>query len=417
MIGSEIKLMIQQIRYELHENIMPFWMRRCLDSAGNGFIGRMSNDLVVDTEAPKGLILNTRLLWSFSAFHRFTKHPESLKMAHFTYDYIRQYFWDAEHGGSFWMLRPDGSPLVTSKKIYGQAFLIYAMAEYYLCTGNTEALNIAQTTFNLIDQYALDRDYSGYFEVCNRDWSLADDQRLGDEDMNEKKSMNNHLHLMEAFSTLYRAWNHPMIAQRLQMVITLFCDTILNADSGHLVLFFDQGWNRKSQTVSFGHDIEASWLLCEAAEALGDPAVKEKAESAAMKIAQVTCDSAINPRGGLFYEIDEDGRLNANREYWCQAEAAVGFLNAYQVTRNTPFLDAAVGIWTYIRNHQTDKEYGEWFERIGADNTPVFGQPKVSEWKDPYHNGRCCMELIRRLTALITSSSPSVQKEIITDEK
>jgi mannobiose 2-epimerase len=401
MTGQAIHLWIQQARSELWQNIMPFWTRHSVDSVHGGFIGRMSNDLVVDSNAAKGLVLNARLLWSFSAMHRFTKNPDCLKLAHRAYDYILRHFWDAEHEGAFWNLHPDGRPLNTCKKTYGHAFLIYAMAEYYQCTGKEEALKKAQQVFGLLEDHAFDPADLGYFDAYNRNWTLADDQRLGDEDMNEKKSMNNHLHLLEAFSNLYRVWKHPQVADRLKMLIDLFCEKILNSENGHLVLFFDETWNRKSQIVSFGHDIEASWLLCEAAKVLEDPILLEKTELLGARIAQTVYEEAVDSRGGMCHEVDPAGQFNRSKEFWCQAEAVVGFLNAYQLTQKKHFYDAAVQVWEFIRNTQADREHGEWFLRIDPENRPVLSLPKISEWKDPYHNGRSCMEMIQRLSSLI----------------
>jgi mannobiose 2-epimerase len=415
-MGHALHLWIGQARSELWQNIMPFWLENSADSAMGGFVGRMSNEGVVDIGAAKGLVLNARLLWSFSAMHRFTENPACLKMANLAFDYILSHFWDTQHGGGFWNLNPDGSVLNPEKKIYGQAFLIYALSEHYLCTASDASLKIAKQVFELLETNALDRENLGYFEVYNRDWSLAIDQRLSDEDMDAKKSMNNHLHLLEAFTNLYRAWKHPQVADRLKMLLGLFCEKIVNPDNGHLDLFFDENWTRQSKTISFGHDIEASWLLCEAAKVLNDPAWIKKTETLGIKMAQAVYEKGYDKEGGLYFELDEAGQVNQNKEFWCQAEAAVGFLNAYQITRSTYFCEAAASVWKFIRNHQIDREYGEWFLRLDSQNRPIRSLPKISEWKDPYHSGRCCMELIGRLSSLLKTPASTGIKEALVYE-
>jgi mannobiose 2-epimerase len=412
-IGNAIHLWIQQARAELWQNIIPFWLENSIDSVQGGFVGRMSNEGVNEIGAAKGLVLNARLLWSFSKMHQFTENPTCRKMANRAFDYILAHFWDTHYGGGFWNLNPDGSLLNSDKKIYGQAFLIYALSEHYLCTATEQSLKIAQQLFELLETHALDRENLGYFEVYNRDWSLAKDQRLSDEDMDTRKSMNNHLHLLEAFSNLYRAWKHPRVADRLKMLLELFCEKIINPSNGHLDLFFDEDWSRKSKIISFGHDIEASWLLCEAAGVLNDPVWIDKTRALGIKMAQSVYEKALGKEGGLYYEIDEAGQLNQNKEFWCQAEAAVGFLNAYQITRNASFYEAAAGVWKFIRNNQVDREHGEWFLRLDSQNRPIRSLPKISEWKDPYHNGRCCMELVSRLTSLLKTPVPAGSKEAL----
>jgi cellobiose epimerase len=416
MPGHVIHLWIQQARGELWQNIMPFWLENSVDSFHGGFVGRMSNEGVVDTGAAKGLVLNARLLWAFSMIHQSTENPDCLKLAQRAFDYMIAHFWDTQYGGGFWNLTPDGQPNQPSKKIYGQAFCIYALSEYYVCTRNPLALEKAKELFNLIEKHAFDPAHPGYFEVCNRDWSLAQDQRLGEEDMNVKKSMNNHLHLLEAFINLYRVWKEPRVADRLNMLLGLFCNKILNPDNGHLDLFFDETWNRKSHIISFGHDIEASWLLCEAAKALNDPVLIQKTEQISVKMARNVYDKALDSRGGIWYEMNEAGQLNKNKEFWCQAEAAVGFLNAYQITRDMRFFEAAASVWQFIRNSQVDREYGEWFLRLDPENRPIRSHPKISEWKDPYHNGRCCMELVGRLSSLLKTPVPTGTKEALVYE-
>jgi len=285
------------------------------------------------------------------------------------------------------------------KKVYGEAFCLYALAEYHRAFHEPQALEQAVRVFDLIEAHARDEHYGGYFEVMSRDWLPCEDMRLSDKDMNEKKSMNNHLHVLEGYTNLLRVWPQPRLADRLRELIDLFRQHILNAEQTHLQHFFDETWTPRSDSYTFGHDIEGSWLLCEAAEALGDHRLREEVETAAVRMARAVLDGGLDSDGGLFYEGREGRIVNPNKEWWPQAEAVVGFLNAWQLTGDNAFRQAAVRCWQFIQERVVDHEHGEWFWCIRPDGTPDPAQPKVSAWKCPYHNGRCCLEMIRRLAA------------------
>jgi len=283
------------------------------------------------------------------------------------------------------------------KKIYGEAFCLYALAEYYRVFGESQALDRAAATFDLIETHARDERYGGYFEVMSRDWQPCEDMRLSDKDMNEKKSMNNHLHVLEGYTNLLRVWLDPRLADSLRGLIGIFQRHILNAEQTHLQHFFDEAWTPRSHSYTFGHDIEGSWLLCEAAEVLGDQRLLTQAQTVAVTMARTALAEGLDVDGGLFYE-GRDGRIvNPNKEWWPQAEAVVGFYHAWQLTREDAFREAAARCWQFIQKRVVDHEHGEWFWCIRPDGTPDPSLPKVSPWKCPYHNGRCCLEVIRRV--------------------
>jgi len=397
------------VREELLEDILPFWRGRTIDEQRGGFIGQMSNDLRIQADAPKGLILNARLLWSFSAFYRYTRLEDDRALARRAYEYLTGHFLDRQHGGYFWELDPEGHVLDDKKKVYGQAFCIYALAEYYRTFSEPAALQQAVEVFDLIEAHASDRQYGGYFEVMSRDWQPCADMRLSDKDMNEKKSMNNHLHVLEGYTNLLRVWltrrgrsalgserkeqGQDALATSLRSLIELFRRRIVNSEQTHFQHFFDDTWAPRSDSYTFGHDIEGSWLLCEAEEALGDT----DGRSLAVKIARAVLEEGLDRDGGLFYE-GRDGRIvNPNKEWWPQAEAVVGFWNAWQLTEDAAFQEAAVRCWQFIKDRVVDRAHGEWFWCIRPDGTPDPVQPKVSAWKGPYHNGRCCLEILRRV--------------------
>jgi mannobiose 2-epimerase len=388
------------VKKELNDHLLPFWLDRAVDEAHDGFIGRMANDGTVDPQAPKGLILNARLLWTFSAVYRFNEDPRYRDMAERAVDYLEQHFWDTAHGGAFWLLDCQGNVLDDRKKIYGQAFCIYAAAEMYQAFGTGAALEHAQQLFNLIEIHSHDHKYGGYIEVCNRDWSPAENSRLSDKDMDTQKSMNNHLHMLEAYTNLYRVWPNAMLRERLMELLDLFERRIADPVTGHLHHFFDASWQPQSADYTFGHDIEASWLLCEAAEVLDDAELTSRAQRLALRLAQVTLSEGLDRDGGLFYAGEAGEIIDPNREWWPQAEAVVGFLNAYVLSHDQAFLDTAKRAWDYIGRYFVDREHGEWFWRVRPDGTPDPNEPKVSEWKGPYHNVRACLEIIRRLAQI-----------------
>ena len=406
MSPEQLQNFADAVRQELNDHLLPFWLDRSVDAAHGGFIGHMANDGTIDPMAPKGLILNSRLLWTFSALYRFKEDNRCRDMARRAYDYLEAYFWDRSHGGTFWQVDFKGHPVDDKKKIYGQAFYIYALAEYCQAFESEPALQRARQVFDLIEKNSRDQNYGGYIEVCNRNWSVAEDLRLSDKDMDEKKSMNNHLHLLEAYTNLYRIRPEARLRQRLTELIDLFDQRIADQSSGHLNHFFDEKWQPKSANYTFGHDIEASWLLCEAAEVLGDPNITSRAQRLALRLARVTLAEALDDDGGLCYEGRAGNVTDPNREWWPQAECIVGFLNAYELSSDRSFLEAAQKAWSFIEEYFIDNKNGEWFWRIDLNGHPDPAEPKVSQWKGPYHNVRTCLETIRRLQQ-IASADPN----------
>ena len=385
-----------QARRELLGDILPFWRTRTLDSQRGGFIGQMSNDLHVQTDAAKGLILNARLLWTFSAVYRYTRDEQDRTLAWRAYEYLTHHFLDEQHGGYFWELDPNGAALDTKKKVYGQAFCAYALAEYYHTFQSQRILQQAIDVFRHIEAHARDKATGGYFEVMSRDWQPCEDMRLSDKDMDAKKSMNNHLHVLEAYTNLLSVWPEPLLADRLRELVDIFRRYILNADGTHFQHFFNESWVPMSDSYTFGHDIEGSWLLCEAAEVLGDSQLVRDIRTTAVKMAQAVLNEGLDADGGLFYEACKGRITNRNKEWWPQAEAVIGFYNAWQLTGDPAFREASVRCWRFIEDRIIDRVHGEWFWCARADGTHDPAQPKVSAWKCPYHNSRCCLEIIHR---------------------
>lgn len=390
-----------EMRSELEGNLLPFWRERCVDHDRGGFIAEMANDGIVREDAPRGLILNARLLWTFSALYRQLGDDRDLELARRALDILESRFRDREHGGYVWRIDASGDLLDRTKKIYGQAFCIYALSEFHLATGEEEPLATAQQLFELIERHAYDAESGGYLEARAEDWSATDDLQLSDKDMVAAKSMNTHLHLLEAYTNLVFAIIDPRVVMRLDELIGIFGRHLIRREEGgvHLDHFFDKAWNLQSDTRTYGHDIEAAWLLCEAAEALRGEELRESANLWAIELARSTLAEGLDADGGLAYEGRSGSVINGDRDWWCQAEAVVGFWHAFELTREPAFADAAVGVWEFIKRAMVDEVHGEWFWRVHSDGTVDATEPKVSEWKGPYHSVRMCLEMMRRLGA------------------
>jgi cellobiose epimerase len=392
---------------QLFGHIMPFWCGPALDHEQGGWMGWLSNDLKPDRAKPKGLIVNTRILWAFSAVHRACPDKIYRQMADRAFDYVTKRFWDDRCGGAFWQLDDAGRVLDDSKKIYGQAFLIYALAEYHLAFGAPAALARAMEVFELVESHAHDATHGGYLEVRRRDWSEAGaEARLSEKDMNEKKSMNNHLHVLEAFTNLHRAGKNERVGKRLRELLQLFHERILDSRTRHFNHFFDEEWNVRSDSYTFGHDIEGSWLLCEAADELGDAAWRKRTDETALRIAETVLREGIHSAGGLCYEGRHGKIIDYGRECWPQAEAVIGFINAFQLSGDPRYFAAARRTWDFADQHLVDRVHGEWFWRITPEGCVDPALPKVSEWKGPYHASRACLETMHRLNALATAKNP-----------
>ena len=322
-----------------------------------------------------------------------------LELARRAFDVLESKFHDNEHGGYFWRIDASGDPLDRTKKIYGQAFCIYALSEFHLATSEPAALEAALRLFELIETHAWEPQFRGYIEVRAADWSEAADLRLSDKDMDVARSMNTHLHLLEAYTNLMLATIDPRVVMRLDELISIFGRHIIRRDPGgfHLDHFFDEAWKLCSDSRTYGHDIEAAWLLGEAAEALRGDELRETAKLWAIELARSTLAEGLDADGGLAYEGREGSVISADRDWWCQAEAVVGFWHAFELSREPAFADAAVAVWHFIKRSMVDRTHGEWFWRVRADGSVDESEPKISEWKGPYHTVRMCLEMLRRL--------------------
>ncbi|MDR0798988.1 MAG: AGE family epimerase/isomerase [Dysgonamonadaceae bacterium] len=382
---------MQHFQQLLEENILPFWINQMQDHEHGGFYGRIDGNNQLHAQANKGSVLNARILWTFSAAYRLLKNPVYLAVAQRAFDYITAHFIDETYGGIYWELDYQGRPVNTKKQTYAQGFALYGFSEFYRATGNEQALELAKQFFFLLEK-CHDDALGGYLEAYTRDWQAIEDVRLSDKDANEKKTMNTHLHVLEPYTNLLRIWKDERLIQAQRRLIGLFTDHIVNSQTHHLDLFFDEEWNLKSSAVSYGHDIEASWLLFEAAETLDDPQLLEKIKSLSLQIADAA-DEGLQTDGSMIYEKDGD-HADRDRHWWVQAESVVGNLYAYRNSGNLKYKENAEQALQYIENQLLDKENGEWHWSRKADGSLNRIDDKAGFWKCPYHNGRMCMEII-----------------------
>ena len=378
-------------------NILPFWLEKTIDRENGGFYGRIDGHGVLHKEAEKGAILNARILWTFSAAYRVLRKPEYLEAATRAKDYVIAHFYDKEFGGTYWSLDYLGQPKDTKKQFYAIGFMIYGLSEYARATGDKEALDYAIRLFDTIESHSFDRENNGYIEACTREWGEIADMRLSDFDANYPKSQNTHLHIIEPYTNLFRVWKDERLERALRNLINIFTDHILNPETHHLDLFFENDWTRGAGHLeSYGHDIECSWLMHEAALVLGDKDVLAKVEPVVQMVAKAS-EKGLNADGSMIHEANLDnGHVDDDLHWWVQAETVVGFFNIYQYFGDETALDKAERCWQYIKDNLIDRENGEWYWSRHADGTLNTDDDKAGFWKCPYHNGRMCMEIIER---------------------
>ena len=418
-----------QLRTEMQDvlenNILPFWLNQMQDVENGGFYGRMDGHMQLHPEAEKGAILNARILWSFSAAYRVLGHLAYLEAAKRAYTYFVDHFIDSEYGGIYWSVDYMGQPLDTKKQFYAIGFAIYGLSEYARATGDREALDYALLLYDCIEEHAFDRENNGYMEACTREWGEIADMRLSELDANYPKSQNTHLHILEAYTNLLRCLKDlhaqescdyvPVIGSVLPIGITIpmetivavevslrnlidiFTDKILNPKTHHLDLFFEMDWTRGAGHLeSYGHDIECSWLLHEAALVLGDKKLLTKVEPIIQMIAEASA-KGLKPDGAMIHEANLDtGHIDEDLHWWVQTENVVGSLNIYQHFGDEKALQRAVACWEYIKRNLIDYEHGEWFWSRYKDGTRNLEDDHAGFWKCPYHNSRMCLEAIER---------------------
>ena len=425
MNEQHVDMMKLEMQDVLENNILPFWLEKMQDNEHGGFYGRIDGNNQLHPEAEKGAILNARILWSFSAAYRVLQKEEYLEAATRAKDYLIEHFIDPEYGGVYWSVDYKGEPLDTKKQFYAIAFAIYGLSEYARATGDREALEYALDLYDCIEEHAFDNEQNGYIEACTREWGKIEDMRLSELDANYPKSQNTHLHIMEAYANLLRCLKEMRAQEQcdyvptigsvlpvgisvppetmvnvegaLRNIISIFIDKILNPETNHLDLFFDMDWTRGAGRLeSYGHDIECSWLLHEAALVLGDENVLEKVESVIQKVAKAA-EKGLRPDGSMIHEANLDtGHVDDDLHWWVQAENVVGWFNIWQHFGDEEAFKKSEKCWHYIKENLVDFDNGEWFWSRHSDGTLNTVDDKAGFWKCPYHNSRMCLEIIER---------------------
>jgi mannobiose 2-epimerase len=376
------------------ENILSYWIKNALDQENGGFIGKIDGNDVKYPKADKGLVLNSRILWTFSAAYIHNPKPEYKMMAQRAYAYLMKYFWDNKNGGGYWSVDYKGNPKEKHKQIYGQGFMLYGLSEYYRAFGDKAALNSAIELFKLIEKHGFDKINGGYFEVATESWKLTEDKVITQGKTDQKKSMNTHLHIIEPYTNLYRVWKDPFLKKQLYGLLNNFTEHIIDKKTQTQILFLTDDWQPRSEIISYGHDIEASWLLLETAEVLHDKQWIEKIKPYSIGLSKAA-QKGIDTDGGMYYETEE-GHTKTQKDWWPQAEAMVGFYNSFEISKDKTYFDQALKSWDFIKENLVSKT-GEWYWGINADGQALSKMDKVGMWKCPYHNARACMEMIRRL--------------------
>jgi mannobiose 2-epimerase len=397
MSESILETLKAEVKEELVSNILPFWMGKMIDSKNGGFYGRIDGSGHVDDDADKGCVLNARILWTFSSAYRILKNPDYLITAERSKNYLLDNFFDKEYGGVYWLLDSRGKTKDVKKQIYAQAFAIYGLTEYCRVTNDKACLGKAIELFGLIEKYSYDVKLDGYFEAFSREWGIIDDLRLSAKDANEKKTMNTHLHILEAYTNLYRIWKDDYLKTQLKNLINIFTNRIVNNRTYNLNMFFDEEWNDKTDLVSYGHNIESSWLIYEAAVVLGDKEILKNVKEICIRIADAA-KAGIMADGGMIYEkFFTSGHVDFDRHWWVQAETVVGYLNAFGLSDKKEYLKLSLAAWKFISENLVDRQNGEWYWSVDKNHHPNLKDDKAGFWKCPYHDSRMCLEIIERV--------------------
>lgn len=386
----------QEMSKLLQDNILSFWLNNMVDTVKDGFYGQLTGSNQRVDDAPKGAILNARILWTFSAAYRILKKNEYLQAATRAKNYIINHFLDQEYGGVYWCVDAEGRPQNTKKQIYAIAFVIYGLSEFARATNDPDAKDQAIRLFHVIEQHAFDSKNNGYKEALTREWKPINDMRLSDKDENGSKTMNTHLHIIEAYTNLLRIWRSPELEEKTRNLLQIFISHIINPETSHLDLFFDDNWFGERNIESYGHDIEASWLLHETACVIGDLQLIKKIEPIVINIAKAA-DKGLCEDGSMIYEYWKNtGETDSQRQWWIQCECIIGHINLFQHFNDRQALQIAMKCWEYTKTHLVDTENGEWFWGCDKNGNIDRQNDKAGFWKCPYHNGRMCMEIMER---------------------
>jgi len=389
LVGSD--QLMKDVTDVLEHNILPFWER--LKDPDGGFFGRVAGDGTLVEDAPRGAVLNARILWAYSALYRRFRRKEHLILAVHAKDYFISRFLDHKYGGVYWSVDSRGKRLVDKAQLYAQAFGIYALAEFYAATGDDEALKAAVNIYHIVERHFADPVNGGYIEALGRDFRPLEDMRLSERDVNCAKTMNSHLHLLEGYATLYRIWPEPGLRDCIANLLDILETRMTDPSTGHLRMYFERDWAVVPGEVSFGHDIEASWLAMDCAMAVRDFRTAERARGLSRRLYAAGLEG-LQRDGSLIYQVKPDGTVVDDRHWWVQAESVIGNLRAWKYMSVPEGFERAQRAWDYISERLVDRDGGEWWWYCDAEGEPGLLADKAGEWKCPYHDVRMCLQVL-----------------------
>lgn len=386
-------MMVEEVKEHLVHTIIPFW-KNLRDNEHGGYYGWLGYDLALDKKAVKGCILNSRITWFFANAYTLLKDESLLDEAKHGFAFMKDYCFDKENGGIYWSITYDGKPEDTTKHTYNQAFCIYALSSYYEASKDEEALAMAKELFHVIEEKCTDE--VGYLEAFDREFHLIENDKLSENGVIADKTMNTLLHVFEAYTELYRVSKDAEVKKRLEWILDTIAEKIYNPTLHRQEVFFDKDYNTILDLYSYGHDIETAWLLNRGIDVLGEEAYQAKIGPIIDEMTAQVYEVAFD--GHSLANECEKGVVNTHRVWWVQAETVIGFLNGYERhPEKKEYLEAARNEWQFIKDYVIDKREGsEWFWEVDENGKPYPDRPIVEPWKCPYHNGRMCIEVIRR---------------------
>lgn len=390
-----IEILYNEMRGEIFR-IYEFW-KKLRDEENGGFYGYVGHNLDIDKNAVKGVILNSRILWFFSNVYLTTHKAEARELAAHAFSFLRDFCLDKEQGGVYWSLEHDGTVHDSTKHTYNQAFAVYGLSSYYAASGDMRALTLAYDIFKTIEEKCIDS--FGYGEAFDREWNVIFNDKLSEDGFKADKTMNTLLHITEAYTELYRVDRNERVKERLMSALRKIHDEVYDESTHILGVYFDKEMKSVGDVYSYGHDIEATWLIDRTLDEIGEFDYAEKLKSMNEKIIESVLASAYD--NGVIFNQSIDKKVDKTRVWWIQCESVIGFLNAYMRSGKEKYLSAVYAIWEKIKDSFIDtREGGEWFYSLGENGLPDSSKPIVEPWKCPYHNGRMCMEVIKRYEQL-----------------
>ncbi|MCF0189969.1 MAG: AGE family epimerase/isomerase [Marinilabiliaceae bacterium] len=380
-----------------HSSILHYWIDYMHDDENGGFYGERDSHNNIVRNAPKGAILNGRMLWSFSSGYLAFHKPVYREAADRVFNFIINYLYDNKNGGFYWSVNPDGTPLDTKKQAYAEGFIIYGLSEYYRATGSQKALSLAVETYELLEKHFLDTKEGGYIEARAADWTDIADLRLSEKEENTPKTMNTHLHIIEPYVNLYKVQPSEKLKMSINHLLDIFASKIIDPKTGHFNLFFEMDWKVKSEIDSYGHDIEGAWLLYEAAEVIEDEQWMNRLKPLCKRLVDVTLEEGLDGGNAIFYE-KVNGHLDTDKHWWPQAEAMCGLADTWRLTGDAKYYGIMLKVWNFIKAHiSAPRAKGEWIWRVDKDGVDKYDDCLAGFWKCPYHNSRAMLEVIHRI--------------------